>query len=133
MWNGKGNFLYKRIKIKSGDAILLGCKHTYWGEIAGRIVTFLSLLGVKRIIYLGKLGILNASFVPNEIIATGNTSLLPNGEIITWENMFETVSNENIRYGRHVTLPSVLQETMQWVKNTNQEFIILNHRQSCIL
>ena len=122
VWNGKGNFLYKRIKIKSGDAILLGCKHTYWGEIAGRIVTFLSLLDVKKIIYSGKLGTLNASFAPNEIIATGNASLLPNGEIITWENMFETASNENIRRGRHVTIPSVLQETIQWVKNKNQEY-----------
>lgn len=121
-WNGKGNFLYKQIRIKSGKAILLGCKHTYWGEIAGRIVKFLSELGVKRVIYSGKLGTLNPSFVPNEVIATGNTSLLPNGELVTWENFFETVSNDNIRFGRHVTLPSVLQETTQWVNNTKQEY-----------
>lgn len=28
-WQGNGNFLYKSIKIKSGQAILLGCKHTF--------------------------------------------------------------------------------------------------------
>lgn len=121
-WKGSGNFLYKQIKIKSGNAVLLGCKHTYWGEIAGRIVTFLSLLGVKQIIYSGKLGTLNASYVPNEIIATGNVSLLPNGEIVTWNNMFETVSSEYIRFGKHITLPSVLQETKQWVEDSSQEY-----------
>lgn len=42
-WKGRGNFLYKQIKIKSGNAILLGCKHTYWGEIAGRIISFFIL------------------------------------------------------------------------------------------
>lgn len=57
-WNGDGNFLYKNIRTKSGSAILLGCKHTFWGEIAGRIVIYLSQLGVKRIIYTGKLGTL---------------------------------------------------------------------------
>lgn len=39
-----------------------------------------------------------------------------------WENMFENSLNENIRCGRNITLPSVLQETIKWVENTSQEY-----------
>ena len=124
-WQGNGNFLYKSIKIKSGQAILLGCKHTYWGEIAGRIVTYLSELGIKRIIYSGKLGTLVDDFVPNEVIATGNSSILPNGEMIKWNNIFDNITCNKVKKGIHITVPSVLQETKEWVsKNkSNVSFI----------
>ncbi len=124
-WHGDGNFLYKTIKIKSGQAILLGCKHTFWGEIAGRIVTYLGELGVKRVIYSGKLGTLVDEFTPNEVIATGNSSILPNGEIIKWDNIFDGVTYHEIKRGSHITLPSVLQETKEWVlKNkSNVSFV----------
>lgn len=115
IWKGDGNFLYKYIKTKSGKAILLGCKHTFWGEIAGRIVTYLSELGVKRVIYSGKLGTLIDDFIPNETIATGNSSILPNGEIVKWDNIFDNIICEKIKKGIHITVPSVLQETKEWV------------------
>ncbi len=57
--------------------ILIGVK------LLVELFLFLSSIGVKQIIYSGKLGTLNSSYVPNEIIATGNVSLLPNGEIVT--------------------------------------------------
>lgn len=114
-WNGNGNFLYKSIKTKSGQAILLGCKHTFWGEIAGRIVTYLSELGVKRVIYSGKLGTLVGEFTPNEVIATGNASILPNGEMVKWNNIFDDITCRAVKKGVHITIPSVLQETKEWV------------------
>ncbi len=121
-WSGSGTFLYKKITISSGDALLLGCKHTYWGEIAGRIVTFLAMLGVKKIIYAGKLGTLNPLYLPNNTIATGDCSLLPNGKLIKWNNLFSSKSNDIIKYGTHITIPSVLQETKNWVRNTKPLF-----------
>lgn len=117
-WHGENMFMYKHI---SDDAILLGCKHTYWGEIAGRIVAFLSTLGIKQIIYAGKLGSLDASITSNGYIATGDTSILPNGQIIKWENIFSIVHHSLVLPGIHITLPSVLQETKEWV-GCNKKF-----------
>lgn len=119
-WLGNGNFRYKYVETKSGQAILLGCKHTYWGEIAGRIVMFLSLLGVKRVIYSGKLGTLEPSYIPNQTIATGSESILPNGQIIRWDNMFESLYSPQIKKGIHITVPSVLQETKLWVEKNKK-------------
>lgn len=125
-WLGEGNFLYKRINTKSGKAILLGCKHTYWGEIAGRIIVFLSMLGVKRVIYSGKLGTLDSQCIPNESIATGNMSRLPNGELVIWDNLFESYTSPLINKGAHITVPSVLQETKWWVEQTKNEFMFVD-------
>ena len=121
-WNGSGNFLWKRTKTKSGDAILLGCKHTYWGEIAGRIVAFLLQSGVKRIIYSGKLGTLNSVLEPNKVIATGNNSTLPNGKKIIWENIFDKINDNQVIHGNHITVPSVLQETKIWLSKSKNDF-----------
>lgn len=115
VWHGTGNFLWKRLSLADGDGILLGCKHTYWGEIAGRIVTYLAMKGIKRIIYSGKLGTLEPGLVPNETIATGNSSILPNGECVHWTNLFETISDPHVYSGTHITVPSVLQETKSWL------------------
>lgn len=30
-WHGTGYFLWKKVKLSSGEGLLLGCKHTYWG------------------------------------------------------------------------------------------------------
>lgn len=114
-WHGTGNFLWKRIQLSTNEGILLGCKHTYWGEIAGRIVSYLALNGVKRIIYAGKLGTLNPSLTPNLTIATGNSSILPNGEIVYWNNLFENIIDMQVYNGKHITVPSVLQETKEWL------------------
>lgn len=115
IWHGTGNFLWKKVYLSTCEGILLGCKHTYWGEIAGRIVSYLAMNGVKRIIYSGKLGTLNPCLIPNLTIATGNSSILPNGETIMWNNFFENIVDAQIYNGIHITLPSVLQETNEWL------------------
>ena len=114
-WHGTGNFLWKRVHLSKSEGILLGCKHTYWGEIAGRIVNYLAMNGVKRVIYSGKLGTLNPYLVPNLTIATGYSSILPNGEIVNWNNIFENIVDNQVYNGVHITVPSVLQETEKWL------------------
>lgn len=125
-WDGKGSFLWKHVKIKSGNAILLGCKHTYWGEIAGRIVDYLAIRGAKCIIYSGKLGTLNPALAPNQIIATGQSSVLYNGVEIEWCNIFENVKTDNIIHGTHITVPSVLQETRKWVEDNYYKYFYVD-------
>lgn len=115
-WYGNGNFLWKEVMLTSSKGILLGCKHTYWGEIAGRIVENLASKGVKRVIYIGKLGTLNPKLVPNLTIATGNTSILPNGHTVKWNNLFSKINDPQVYHGKHITVPSVMQETQAWLK-----------------
>lgn len=124
-WQGTGNFLWKRVRLSAGEGLLLGCKHTYWGEIAGRIVSYLAKNGVKRIIYSGKLGTLNPKHVPNLAIATGNCSILPNGETIRWNNIFADIVDKQVHNGVHITVPSVLQETTEWLSlyKNNADFV----------
>lgn len=125
MWHGTGDFLWKRVHLSTNEGILLGCKHTYWGEIAGRIVSYLAMNGVKRVIYSGKLGTLNPHLVPNLTIATGNSSILPNGETVSWNNIFENIVDDQVYNGVHITVPSVLQETKEWlnVNKNNVDFV----------
>lgn len=116
-WQGDGDFLWKTCKIGSCQrALLLGCKHTYWGEIAGRIVLLLAEHGVQTIIYSGKLGSLDADHTPNMYLATGASSHLPDGKVVSWENIFDSFKSPIVQKGVHTTVPSVLQETVEWRK-----------------
>jgi hypothetical protein len=113
-WKGNGDFLWKSI---DDDKILLGCKHSYWGDISGYIVSILASLGVKNIVYVGKLGTLNNDNIPNETIATGSKSLFIDGSSVEWNNMFSDEKSIFIKDGVHFTLPSIIQETNEWVIN----------------
>lgn len=104
-WFGTGDFLWKKI---TDDKLLVGCKHSYWGDIAGYIVAELARKGVKRVIYVGKLGALDKNFIPNETIATGNKSIFIDGSFVEWKNLFEDFNSNSIRKGIHYTLPSVI-------------------------
>lgn len=113
-WNGKGDFLWKSL---DKDKILVGCKHSYWGDIAGYIVSILASMGVQNVIYIGKLGTLNKNNIPNESIATGSKSVFIDGSYVEWNNMFNDEKSPFIRDGVHFTLPSIIQETKEWVKD----------------
>lgn len=55
-------------------------------------------------------------------MATGNISYL-NGKLIKWNNIFDNLNHNkyDIYYGKHYTLPSVIQETKIWFnKNKNK-------------
>ncbi|MDZ7967935.1 MAG: hypothetical protein RM368_23755 [Nostoc sp. DedSLP03] len=113
-WQGDGDFLWKICKFGSCQTLLLGCKHTYWGEIAGRIVMLLAERGVKTVIYSGKLGSLDMKHTPNSYLATGGSSYMPGGELISWENAFDCLDDPIVQKGLHTTIASVLQETVIW-------------------
>lgn len=124
-WQGSGDFQWKLCKFRARYSLLLGCKHTYWGEIAGRIVTLLAQYGVRTIIYSGKLGSLESHHIPNQYLATGSRSRMPGGETVTWNNIFEALDNSVVKVGVHVTMPSVLQETVEWrnQQDVNTKFV----------
>ena len=111
-WNGDGDFQWKNI---NDDKILIGCKHSYWGDISGHVVSYLAHMGFERIIYIGKLGTLNDYYIPNETIATGSKSVFLDGSDIQWNNIFEQFNSPEIKDGIHYTLPSIIQETNDWV------------------
>ena len=115
-WNGNGDFLWKKIDT---NKLLIGCKHSYWGDIFGYVVSALAKMGFEKVIYVGKLGTLNEELIPNETIATGNKSMFLNGKIIEWNNIFKSVNEEAIKEGIHFTLPSIIQENKQWVDKMN--------------
>ena len=117
-WKGNGDFLWKSI---DNSKILLGCKHSYWGDIAGHIVSILAKQGVKNVIYIGKLGTLNKNNNPNETIATGSKSIFLDGSSIEWDNLFDNERNSLIKTGIHYTLPSIIQETKQWVEENENK------------
>ncbi len=112
IWQGNGDFLWKNI---DNSKILLGCKHSYWGDIAGHIVSILAKQGVENVIYIGKLGTLDESNKPNEAIATGSKSIFLDGSSIEWNNIFDSEKSSLIKQGVHYTLPSIIQETKGWV------------------
>ncbi len=118
-WRGEGEFKWKRFDSTIPDSILVGCEHTYWGDIAGTVVELLAERGVQLVIYAGKLGSLNSTDVPNTCLASSAESVLPDGHAVVWENIFEHTKFDDdlCRYGMHVTVPSVLQETKQWLES----------------
>lgn len=113
-WSGLGGFRWKRFCHSVPECYLIGCRHTYWGEIAGRVVTLLAEKGYQYVIYSGKLGSLDDDDEPNRILATSSCSILPDGRQVEWENLFEGNASSALRGGGHVTVPSVLQETVGW-------------------
>lgn len=117
IWRGTGTFLWKKCDRINNDAILLGCKHSYWGEISLRIAFILAARGCKRLIYVGKLGALIQDIPPNRFLATGCNSLMPDGSVLKWNNLFDASSSPLIIEGDHITLPSVLQETKVFAKS----------------
>lgn len=113
-WQGTGDFLWKNFQIGTLECALIGCQHTIWGEIAGRFVRELSSIGFTAVIYVGKLGSLYSEDVPSQTLATGDMSILPDGSVVRWRNLF-AAEEETVAMGTHITLPSVLQETKSWL------------------
>jgi len=112
-WTGDGDFCWSETNIDSKKVLLLGCKFSFWGDIAGQIVSLLAEKNVKTLIYTGKLGGLKLEMHPNLTLATGDSSVL-NGKKIKWNNLFSTIKHDVIHEGVHYTLPSVIYEDKRW-------------------
>jgi len=114
-WPGEGPFRATQKRVGGREITFLGCEFCVWGDIAGRLVTYLAeQKGVKQFIYIGKLGTLNPSYEPNSFLATGNTSFV-NGDKVVWDDIFDGVEDEVVKPGVHFTSPSPLLETKGWL------------------
>lgn len=120
-WEGTGPFKWTQIRIRNTDVTFLGCEFCVWGDISGRLVQYLAQeKKIKRFVYIGKLGCTNPSYVPNQYLASGNNSLL-NGTTVRWNGVFDSIHFDHIvKKGLHLTIPSVLMETREWLASHNE-------------
>lgn len=116
-----GDFLRKSGKQNWNSIALLWCKFSFWWDIAGHIVSLLAEKGVKKVIYIWKLWWLKDNFLPNQMLATGKESFV-DGEIITWENPFENIKDENIIHGKHYTSYSIIAEDNTRLNEVHNKF-----------
>ncbi|KAK6591810.1 hypothetical protein H4I96_12087 [Botrytis cinerea] len=118
-------FAWKTQRMPNGaNVAFLGCRVSFWGDIAGNLVRALQqLCQVKYVLYIGKLGSLKSEHIPNSVLATGNTTSV-NGANVEWHNPLADILNEDpcVIQGRHKTLPSVLDETKKWLADHIGEF-----------
>lgn len=112
-----GTFQAKQELLGRNSITWLIVKHSFWGDIAYWLGAELASQGFSLIIFVGKLGSLNPQHIPNETLATGNQSVV-NEENFSWNNLFSTTEVHEAVNGKHITLPSVLQETIDW-KSSN--------------
>lgn len=109
-WDGNASFL-SSIHC-SGKVAVLGCRHSYWGDIAGVLLWKLACLGVDAVVYVGKLGALRTDLTPNESFVTGSSSII-NGQLLDWSSV-DICTTINAPKVRHVCLPSTILETLPW-------------------
>lgn len=108
-----GAFQAKQETLGARSVTWLIVKHSFWGDIAHRLGAELAKRGFQTVLFIGKLGSLDPRHVPNETLATGNQSTI-NGQTFQWVNLFSELEDMNVIEGAHITLPSVLQETVAW-------------------
>ena len=120
-WEGNNSsnlFSWKKITSRQGHRIaFLGCRVSFWGDVAGNMVRALQRLnGARCVLYIGKLGSLRADHIPNHWLATGSQSVVRN-ELVTWTNPLEPQleRSPSVAFGIHCTLGSVLDETKEWL------------------
>ncbi len=110
-FEGCGDFLWKIGKINNKKVLLLGCTFSIWGSTGYDFIKMLAKNNnFSTFIYIGKLGTLSSGIRPNEFIATGSESLIE-GKVVSWNNIFNNIKNDKIILGKHITYPSVLDET----------------------
>lgn len=119
-------FAWKTFNLPSGGrGAFLGCRVSFWGDISGTLVRALQqLCQVKCVLYIGKLGSLVPEHVPNQFLATGNTSTIY-GADLSWPDPLAHIIQQSgvpVIQGRHVTLPSVLDETHDWLAAHRNSF-----------
>ena len=127
-WEGSNSnklFSWKKIMTPRGyRAAFLGCRVSFWGDIAGNIVrAFQELNGEKCVLYVGKSGGLRSEHVPNHWPATGCQSVV-HSELVIWANPLEShlQHSSRVAYGVHCTLGLVLDETKEWLLAARRQY-----------
>ena len=108
-----GLFKAKQEMLGKRSVTWLIVKHSFWGDIAHWLGSELAKRGFRTVLFVGKLGSLDSRHVPNETLATGNESTI-DGQHIEWVNFFRGLNESEVVEGTHITVPSVLQETLDW-------------------
>jgi len=109
----KWDFLRKTDIINNKKVLLLWCKFSIWWSSWYDLIKNLSKNhNFSTFIYVGKLWSLKNNINPNQFIATWWESLIKNSKI-KWNNLFENVNDENVIFWKHITMPSVLDETKE--------------------
>ena len=120
----KNNNQFAYAHHTSSSVSLLGCYHSYWGDISGVLVYKLAAYGVKNILYVGKLGSLISKLKPNTDLITGDISYLQ-GKLINWSgnNLCKKLELPKVR---HYSLPSTMLETKAWAIKARTEFDVVD-------
>ncbi|KAK1531770.1 hypothetical protein CPAR01_11419 [Colletotrichum paranaense] len=100
---------------------MLGCREGLWGEAAGSLVRVLRKFSKTQcLIYVSKVGSLAENVSANERIATGDESTLGD-KAIAWDDPLRDLksiaSSDLVLRGRHVSVPSPLCETKEWLRH----------------
>lgn len=119
-WVGNGTFGWRLASLRGRPVAFVGCRHSYWGDILGDVVSVLIERGARMIIYCGKLGTLRRAIAPNYHLACGTQSQM-GSTTIEWENVFAGCPITMLA-GRHVTVPSVMQESKAWAMAASRDF-----------
>lgn len=108
---------WKLIRAGRKRVLLVGCEFSFWGDVAGHVVAeTLERQVTDWVIYVGKLGTLNARVRPNRMLATGTESLVDDQPVHWHGRLTDNVGDDArvLRDARHVTVDSVVEETMAW-------------------
>ncbi len=120
-WQEYDTFHAQQTTIGGKTVTFVSVKHSFWGDIGGRLVAHWATLGFEKVIFIGKVGGLKAAFQPNGHLATGHCSLVE-GEVICWDNIFADVKEAVVQHGPHISSPSVLFETKEWLQLMQDRF-----------
>lgn len=112
------DFIWSEGRLGDNKIALLGCKFNFWGDIGGAVVQTLQQFGHGHVVYVGKLGGLKENYIPNQVIAISESSMVDGSEV-NWKSMFNKAAASNIAHGLHIGLPSVLMETKEWLQQNN--------------
>jgi hypothetical protein len=127
-WIHQPGFGWRTARVSSATVLLLGCEFSFWGDLAEDLVTALAARGhTRRVVYVGKLGGLQPNMVPNTLIVTGTTTRLED-HALTWGSALDlNDAPSTLRSGvRHVTVPSVMDETRAWFHAHRDAFDIVD-------
>lgn len=117
-WVTSAGWGWKLVDVKNRHVLLLGCEFSFWGDVSGYLVAELFTRKVSDwVLYVGKLGTLNSTIIPNRVLATGNQSLVY-GRFVEWEGYLMDIlaSSSNIFCdAKHITVDSVVEETTDWL------------------
>ncbi|KAI1411400.1 hypothetical protein F5Y13DRAFT_180766 [Hypoxylon sp. FL1857] len=97
----------------------IGFRPSFWGDIAGGIVHFLSAVcKVHEVLYFGKLATVRKWVRPNTWLATGGKSIM-RGKAVEWENVLRhsvaPLVGSYVLKGNHITVGNILHETNDWL------------------